>query len=106
MKLPRLPVTLNHAGTALHSDPPAMGSDTRAILRELGLGEAAIETLFARGIVAADQIDSKKQFGSQRREERAAAKFGQVTATSSSSDAALRGLAPRSPPCRAGSPSR
>ncbi|MEW6645003.1 MAG: CoA transferase [Pseudomonadota bacterium] len=53
-RLPRLPVTMNHAGTALRSDPPAMGHDTRSILGELGFAEADIETLLARGIVAAD----------------------------------------------------
>lgn len=57
-KLPRLPVSMDHAVTTLRNDPPAMGRDTRAILRELGLGETEIETLFARGVVAADPLES------------------------------------------------
>jgi len=62
-RLPRLPVTMDHASTALRSDPPAMGHDTRSILGELGLAEADIETLLARGIVAADPVDNQETSG-------------------------------------------
>ncbi len=67
-RLPRLPVTIGQACSELHSDPPPMGRDTCAILRELGLGEAAIETLIARGIVAADATGTKNHLGRERHE--------------------------------------
>ncbi len=52
-RLPRLPITLANVTFAIHRDPPAAGQDTRAVLQELGLDEAAINELIRAGVVAA-----------------------------------------------------
>lgn len=50
-RLPALPVELDGRKTELHANPPAPGADTRAVLAELGLGDADIANLADKGIV-------------------------------------------------------
>src|SRR5262249_12923408 len=51
VKVPRLPIEIDGAGCTVRDDPPAAGGDTRAVLRSLGLGDAAIDDLAGAGVV-------------------------------------------------------
>jgi crotonobetainyl-CoA:carnitine CoA-transferase CaiB-like acyl-CoA transferase len=51
VKVPRLPIEIDGAGFTVRADPPAAGADTRAVLRALGLEEAAIDELARAGVV-------------------------------------------------------
>ncbi|MGO4574197.1 CaiB/BaiF CoA transferase family protein [Microvirga sp. 2TAF3] len=56
--LPRLPIAMEGLrGDA--DDPPQMGEHSREVLRHLGLDEARIDELIARGIVAAAQAPAE-----------------------------------------------
>jgi crotonobetainyl-CoA:carnitine CoA-transferase CaiB-like acyl-CoA transferase len=52
-RAPLLPLTLDGERLPLRGGPPAIGADTRALLRELGYDEVATEALLAGGVVAA-----------------------------------------------------
>lgn len=59
VSLPNLPVQLAGGRPGLHMSPPRVGEHTRAVLAELGLGEAEIEALAAAGRVElADVVES------------------------------------------------
>lgn len=45
------PIRIDGAQTPIRSAPPLLGADTRAILAELGVAQAAVDALVARGIV-------------------------------------------------------
>jgi crotonobetainyl-CoA:carnitine CoA-transferase CaiB-like acyl-CoA transferase len=51
VKVPRLPIEIDGAGFTVRDDPPAAGADSRAVLRSLGLEDAAIDELAAAGVV-------------------------------------------------------
>jgi crotonobetainyl-CoA:carnitine CoA-transferase CaiB-like acyl-CoA transferase len=51
VKVPRLPIEIDGAGFTVRANPPAAGADTRAVLRSLGLEDAAIDDLAAAGVV-------------------------------------------------------
>lgn len=51
-RLPALPVELDGRKTELHSNPPVLGADTRAVLGELGLDQMEIDSLAEQGIVS------------------------------------------------------
>ena len=51
-RLPALPVSLDGQRFGVHHPVPAPGRDTREMLRGLGLPEAEIDSLIARGVVA------------------------------------------------------
>jgi crotonobetainyl-CoA:carnitine CoA-transferase CaiB-like acyl-CoA transferase len=53
-KLPRLPVEIGDHDLGLRRQPPEIGENTREILAELGLDDAAIGDLEAKGIVVAE----------------------------------------------------
>jgi crotonobetainyl-CoA:carnitine CoA-transferase CaiB-like acyl-CoA transferase len=48
----RHPVTLADTPTSVHSGPPRAGSDTRAVLAELGYDDEAVDALLASGAAA------------------------------------------------------
>jgi len=48
---PLLPLTLDGRRLPIRSGPPALGEHSRALLRELGYGDADIDTLQAQGVV-------------------------------------------------------
>lgn len=48
--LPLAGFKMSQGGAALHSAPPELGQDSRAVLAGAGLGEAEIDALFAEGI--------------------------------------------------------
>ena len=51
VKVPRLPIEIDDASFSVRQDPPQAGADTRAVLRDLGFGDAAIDALARDGIV-------------------------------------------------------
>lgn len=51
-RLPALPVELDGRKTELHSNPPVLGADTRAVLGELGLDQMEIDSLAEQGIIS------------------------------------------------------
>jgi len=51
--LPALPLEVGDWAATKHRDPAAVGADTRALLRQLGYDDAAVDALAARGVVAA-----------------------------------------------------
>jgi crotonobetainyl-CoA:carnitine CoA-transferase CaiB-like acyl-CoA transferase len=51
-RTPLLPVTLHGERLPIRSDPPHVGSDTEAVLQELGYAAAEIERLAADGVIA------------------------------------------------------
>lgn len=52
-KLPRLPVLVGDHEWTLRSDPPQVGAQTGAVLRELGYDDGDLERLLAEGAIAA-----------------------------------------------------
>jgi crotonobetainyl-CoA:carnitine CoA-transferase CaiB-like acyl-CoA transferase len=50
--LPALPLQLGDWTPGKYQDPPAIGADTRAVLRAVGYDDAAVDDLASRGIVA------------------------------------------------------
>ncbi len=51
VKVPRLPIEIDGAAFTVREDPPQAGADTRAVLRSLGLEDAAIDDLARSGVV-------------------------------------------------------
>jgi crotonobetainyl-CoA:carnitine CoA-transferase CaiB-like acyl-CoA transferase len=51
-RIPRLPLDVNGQRFGTRRDVPALGADTRAVLRDLGYGDAEIDRLRADGAVA------------------------------------------------------
>ena len=51
VKVPRLPIEIDGAAFTVRDDPPVAGADTRAVLRSLGLEDAAIDDLAREGVV-------------------------------------------------------
>lgn len=54
VKLPRLPLEIGDHDLGLRLQPPEVGEHTREILSELGLDDAAIGDLEARGVIVAE----------------------------------------------------
>jgi crotonobetainyl-CoA:carnitine CoA-transferase CaiB-like acyl-CoA transferase len=54
-RLPKIPVRLGEHDFGLRHEPPRVGQGSREVLGDLGLGEAEIADLLARGIVAIDE---------------------------------------------------
>jgi crotonobetainyl-CoA:carnitine CoA-transferase CaiB-like acyl-CoA transferase len=52
-RAPLLPLTLDGQRLPVREAPPAIGEDTRALLRELGYAEPEIDDLLATAVVAA-----------------------------------------------------
>jgi len=50
--IPALPIALDGARLPKRADPPKVGEHTRALLAAAGLGDADIDALFARRVVA------------------------------------------------------
>ena len=57
-RLPRLPLELGRHDFGLRRQPPRIGQHTREILRELGLDEARLDALEARGIIESAPRDA------------------------------------------------
>ena len=51
-RLPRLPIRIGGEGFELHSNPPAAGADSAAVLRSVGYDDDRIAALAARGVIA------------------------------------------------------
>lgn len=56
-RLPALPLEMDGRRTSVKSDPPALGADSRAVLRGLGLDDDAINALAARDIITINEGD-------------------------------------------------
>ncbi|GMU77325.1 MAG: CoA transferase [Acidimicrobiia bacterium] len=54
----RYPVTLTDTPASIRSGPPRTGADTRAVLTELGYGDAAIDALLAAGAAGVGEARS------------------------------------------------
>lgn len=54
-RLPALPLEMDGRRTSVRSDPPALGADSRAVLRGLSLDDDAINTLAARDIITINE---------------------------------------------------
>lgn len=54
----RYPVTLTDTPASIRSGPPRAGADTRAVLTELGYGDAAIDALLAAGAAGVGEARS------------------------------------------------
>jgi crotonobetainyl-CoA:carnitine CoA-transferase CaiB-like acyl-CoA transferase len=52
LRVPALPLSLDHTRVTHRSPPPAVGEDTRAILREAGYDDDTIAALAARGVIS------------------------------------------------------
>ena len=50
-RVPLLPLSLDGERLGLRRDPPRLGQHSRALLRELGYAEAAIDTLVSEGVL-------------------------------------------------------
>jgi crotonobetainyl-CoA:carnitine CoA-transferase CaiB-like acyl-CoA transferase len=56
--LPRLPIEMDGHDLGLRRQPPRVGQHTREILRELGLNEARLNDLEARGVIQSELRDA------------------------------------------------
>ena len=51
-RLPKLPIEMDHRRPDKRRDPPAVGADSHAVLREAGFSESEIETLIRDKVIA------------------------------------------------------